>query len=62
MNLPAFALASVVSRGLRFFIAAALITRYGSQVRAVIERNFNLMTVVFVALVVAGFAAVRLLR
>lgn len=61
MNLPAFALASVVSRGLRFFIAAWLITRYGSQVRAVIEDNFNLMTVVFVALVVAGFAAVRLL-
>jgi len=62
MNLPAFALASTVSRGLRFFIEAALITRYGAQVRSVIERNFNLMTVVFVVLVVAGFVAMRLLR
>jgi len=62
MNLPAFAAASAISRGLRFFIAAALIARYGAQVRAVIERNFNTMTVVFLALVAAGFAAMRLLR
>lgn len=62
MNLPAFVIASAVSRGLRFFITAALITRFGVQVRTVIERNFNLMTALFVALVVAGFAAVRLLH
>lgn len=61
LNVFAFAIASAISRSLRFFIAAALITRYGAQVRAVIERNFNLMTFAFVALVVAGFAAIRLL-
>lgn len=62
MNVPAFALASLVSRGLRFFIVAGLITRYGARVRDVIERNFNLMTITFVLLVVAGFAAVHLVR
>lgn len=62
MNMPAFVLASGVSRGLRFVIEAALIVRYGAQVRAVIERNFNVMTVVFVALVVGGFAALRWLH
>jgi membrane protein YqaA with SNARE-associated domain len=62
MNVPAFALASAVSRGLRFFIEGVLITRYGRQVREVIERNFNLMTFVFVALLVAGFVAIRLVR
>jgi membrane protein YqaA with SNARE-associated domain len=61
MNVLAFAAASLVSRGLRFFVEAFLIDRYGAQVRAVIERNFNLMTVAFVALVIAGFVAVRMI-
>jgi len=61
MNVPLFVTASAISRGLRFFIEAALITRFGPRVRSVIDENFNLMTVAFVALVVLGFLAVRLL-
>lgn len=62
MNLAAFALASALSRGLRFFITAALITRYGTQVRTVIEENFNLMTIAFVVLVLGGFVAIQFLQ
>lgn len=62
MNLPAFVVASTLSRGARFFIEAALIARYGARVREILERNFNLMTIVFVVLLVGGFLVLRWVR
>lgn len=59
MSVPAFVAAAFVSRGLRFTIEAALITRYGARVREIIDRNFNLMTIAFVVLLVGGFALLR---
>jgi membrane protein YqaA with SNARE-associated domain len=60
MNLPLFMLASLLSRGLRFTIEGALITRFGPRMREVLERNFNLMTTLFVVLLVGGFVLLRL--
>jgi membrane protein YqaA with SNARE-associated domain len=62
MNVPAFILASVLSRGARFFIEGGLIARYGARMRDVLERNFNLMTMLFVVLLVGGFLILRLLH
>lgn len=62
MNLPAFVLASTLSRGTRFFIEGALIARFGPRVREVLERNFNLMTTLFVVLLVGGFLILRWVR
>jgi membrane protein YqaA with SNARE-associated domain len=62
MNVPAFLLASLLSRGARFTIEAALIARYGGRMRDVLERNFNLMTTIFVVLLIGGFLALRLMR
>lgn len=62
MNFPAFVLASVLSRGLRFFIEGGLIARYGARMRDVLERNFNVMTAVFVVLLIGGFAVLRLVK
>lgn len=62
MNLPLFLLASMLSRGARFFLVASLIVRFGAQARLVLERNFNLASVVFVVLLVGGFLAIRLLH
>jgi len=44
INLPVFIVASLVSRGLRFFIIAALIWRYGAPIKNFIDRYFNLLT------------------
>jgi len=44
INLPVFIVASLVSRGLRFFILAALIWRYGAPIKEFIDRYFNLIT------------------
>jgi membrane protein YqaA with SNARE-associated domain len=62
MNFPAFVLASALSRGARFVIEGALIARYGARMREVLERNFNLMTALFVILLLGGFAVLRLAR
>ena len=62
MSFPAFVLAATLSRGLRFGIEGALITRFGARMREVLERNFNLMTVLFVVLLVGGFLLLRLVH
>ena len=54
-----FMTSSVVARGLRFFIVAALLWKFGAPIRDFIERRFGLMTIVFFVLLFGGFAAVR---
>lgn len=57
----AFLVVSAVSRGARFFLVAGLIRAFGEPIREFIDRYFNLLTVALVALVIAGFVAVRYL-
>ncbi len=59
INFPIFLLASVLSRGLRFFVVAGLIHRFGASIRSRIDRYFNLLTWVFGLLVVLGFVIVE---
>ena len=60
-SIPMFMLASVITRGARFFIVAALLKRYGEPIREFIERRLTLVTTAFVILIVAGFVALRYL-
>lgn len=60
INIAVFVLASIVSRSARFFIVGGLIYKFGEPVRGVIERYFNLLTIVFVLVLIAGFAVVKL--
>ena len=62
IDFPVFLIASCVSRGLRFFVLGGLVYRWGSALRDVIDRHFNTFTWVFGILLVAGFAALALLR
>ncbi len=55
-----FALASLVSRSLRFFLLAALLWRFGEPVREFIERRLMLVTSLFAAALVGGFVALAL--
>lgn len=61
ISFPIFVIASVASRGLRFFVVAALLHRFGRPMARFIDRNFNLLTVLFGILVVLGFLVVELL-
>lgn len=61
-NLGLFVVFSFVARGMRFYLAAFLLSRYGEQAREIIERRLGLWFTLTVALLLAGiFAAVYLL-
>ena len=61
LSLPVFMVASIVARGLRFFLVAALLWRYGAPIRDFIERRLGLMFTLAVLLLLGGFAAARFL-
>ena len=56
-----FTIASVLARGLRFFVVAALLRWLGPPIRDFIERRLGLVFTVFVVLLVGGFIAIRYL-
>ncbi len=58
-NFVVFVLASLLTRGLRFFLVAALLRRYGLPIRAFIERYLTLVTTSFLLLVVGGVLLAR---
>lgn len=51
LNFPVFVLASIVSRGLRFYLVAGLLRLYGARARLFIERYFNLLSLLALILV-----------
>lgn len=61
LDLATFTSASIVSRGGRFLLVAALLWKFGPPIRVFIERRLGLLTIVFTVLLVAGFAALKLL-
>jgi len=62
MNLPAFFLVSMVGRGIRFFAVAGLLYLFGPPMKRMIEKYFDLLCILFVVLLVGGFAVIRLIR
>jgi len=61
INFFVFAVASFISRGLRFFILAGLIKKFGKPVKEYIDKYFGILTLVFAVLLVGGFALIKLL-
>jgi membrane protein YqaA with SNARE-associated domain len=61
LSLTTFVIASVLSRGMRFFLVAALLWYFGEPIRLFIERNLGWLTVLFFALLLGGFLVLRLL-
>ena len=60
INFAVFVVASVLSRGLRFFAVAALIYRFGPPIARFIDRYFDRLAIAFAVLLVAGFAVIEL--
>ena len=55
INFVMFLLASIVSRGLRFFLIAALIWKFGAPIKQFIDKYFNLLAILFTVLLVGSF-------
>lgn len=62
INFPVFAIASLVSRGLRFFLVAALFYYLGRPARELIEKYFNLLTILFLVLLVGVLLLIKFLH
>ncbi len=56
-----FLVASAVSRSARFFLVAGLFRWKGEKIRPFIEKYFNLLTLLFVLLLIGGFAVMKIL-
>ena len=54
-----FTVASVVSRGIRFFLVAWLLWRFGAPIRVFIEKNLGILATVFFVLLLGSFVLVR---
>ncbi len=56
---PVFVLASILSRGARFFIVAILMLFFGEKAREFIDKYFDWLTLAFVILLIGGFLLIK---
>lgn len=59
VSFPVFILASACSRTLRFLMVGGLIFFFGPKIQRFIDRYFNILSIVFTILLVAGFVAIK---
>lgn len=58
INFAMFIIASIVSRGLRFMLIAALIWKFGAPIKTFIDKYFNLLAIAFTVLLIGSFVLV----
>ncbi len=56
-----FIIASIVSRGARFFLIAGLIWKFGAPIKSFIDKYFNLLAIAFTVLLIGSFALIKLI-
>ena len=56
-----FGIASVLARGLRFFLVAWLLKKFGPPMKIFIEKHLGILSVIFLALLIGGFALIKYL-
>jgi membrane protein YqaA with SNARE-associated domain len=61
LNLLMFFVASLVSRGARFFLVAFLIWKFGPNIKSFIEKYLNLFALGFTACLIGGFVLIKFL-
>ncbi len=61
IDLFMFILASIVSRGARFFLVAYLIWAFGPQIKGFIDKYFNTLAFAFTILLIGGFVIIKYL-
>ncbi|MGE0153454.1 MAG: YqaA family protein [Reyranellaceae bacterium] len=58
-DLFTFVWASIVTRGLRFYLVAGLLWKFGDPIRSFIEKRLEVLTWAFLAALIGGFIAVK---
>ncbi len=62
VNIFILILASALSRSARFFLIAGLFYLFGPKIKVFIEKYFNILTIIFVILLISGFVAIKYLK
>jgi len=62
LDIIVFTVASVLARGLRFFLVAALLWKFGEPIRDFIERRLGLLFTLFCILLVGGFVLLKFIH
>ncbi|HOE27967.1 MAG TPA: YqaA family protein [bacterium] len=60
MNIPGFMVISMLGRGMRFFLVAGLLFWFGPPIQRFIDRYFNLLSFLFVILLIGGFLVIKI--
>ncbi len=58
-NFGVFMVASIIGRSIRFFAVGTLIYLFGERIRNFIDKYFNLLSIVFVILLIGGFVLIK---
>lgn len=61
LDLFTFTIASILSRGLRFFLVAGLLWYFGAKIQKFIEKNLGWLSITFFILLIGGFLAIKYL-
>ena len=61
INLAMFFIASLISRGARFFLIAFLIWKFGPGIKRFIDTYFNALALGFTVFLIGGFVAIKYL-
>lgn len=61
LDFAVFMLVSVVARGMRFYLVAWLLKKYGEPMKDYIEKNLGMLSVLFLLLLLGGFACIKFL-
>lgn len=61
MPLATFIMTSILARGLRFYLVAFLLWKFGTPIRDFIEKRLGLMFTLFILLLMGGFFALKFL-
>lgn len=59
LDLLTFTIASVLARGMRFFLVAWLLKKFGAPMKTFIEKNLGILSVIFLILLIGGFAIIK---
>ena len=54
-----FVIAATISRSVRFFLVSFLIRKYGANVKDFIDQYFNLLTVIFLVMLIGGYVLIK---
>ena len=59
LDLMVFTIASILARGMRFFLVAWLLKKYGPPMKVFIEKHLGILSILFLILLIGGFALIK---